>query len=83
VPVRKFREDAADDLGFERIDLSFAGRGGDEVIAVGLAARNLALQRPPKLAAPSLLLEVGEIELRHGAEHARPIRHHIAGLGSV
>ena len=32
VPVRKFREDAADDRGFDRIDMSFAGRGGDQVI---------------------------------------------------
>jgi len=70
LPVREFREDAADDGGLDVIDLSFAGRGGDEVIAVGLAARDLALQRSPKLAAPGLLLEVGEIELRHGAEHA-------------
>jgi hypothetical protein len=53
--VRKFREEAADDLGFDRIDLSFAGRGGDEVIAVGLAARDLALQRSPKLAARELV----------------------------
>jgi len=40
------RPAAADSLagsGWRRIDLSFAGRGGDEVIAVGLAARDFAL----------------------------------------
>jgi hypothetical protein len=64
LPVCIFREDAADDLGFNRVDLSFAGRGGDEVIDVGRAARDLALQRSPKLAAPGLLLEVREVKLR-------------------
>ncbi|MGB6543361.1 MAG: hypothetical protein WBF03_21120 [Xanthobacteraceae bacterium] len=70
VPVHEFREDAADDRGFDGIDLSFAGRSGDEVIAIGLAAWDLTLQRPPKLAAPGLLLEIRQIQLRHGAEHA-------------
>ena len=69
-PIRKFREYAADDIGFDGIDLPFAGCSGDEIIGVGLAARHLALQRPSKLAAPSLLLEIREIELRHGAEQA-------------
>jgi hypothetical protein len=47
VPVREFREDAADDRGFDGIDLSFAGGSGDEVIAIGLAARDLTCSARP------------------------------------
>jgi hypothetical protein len=66
--VCKFRKYAADDSGFDGIDVSLASRGGDEIITIGLTARHHALQRPPNLAAPSLLLEIREIELRHCAE---------------
>src|SRR5207248_424496 len=42
----------------------------DHVVAESLAARLLALEGAAELTAPGLLAEVGEEELRHGAEHA-------------
>jgi hypothetical protein len=58
VPVRKFREDAADDCGFHRIDLSFAGRGGDEIIAISLAASSPPRPNTKPLLAKRTLAEI-------------------------
>ncbi len=43
---------------------------GHHVVAKGLAARQLALERAAELTAPSLLAQVGEVKLRHRAQHA-------------
>ena len=45
-------------------------RPSTDAIAVGPAAGGTALQHPAELAAPGLLLEVGQEHLRHGAEQA-------------
>ena len=51
----------------------------DDVVAVGAAARDLALQGAAQLAAPGLLAEIGEGELGQGAEHADVQRGDLAG----
>ena len=59
-----------DDLGLGLVDPPPAGLALDRSVAVGPAARRPALQHPPELAAPRLVLEVRQVELGHRAEQA-------------
>src|ERR1700681_4491944 len=75
--VGKGEEDAPHSgcLGFVDATLAVlasavAGIGLDHVVAEGLAAGLLALERTAELAAPGLLAEIREEKLRHVAEHA-------------
>ena len=81
--VGERREDAAHDLGLGRVDRPLAAAvlaaRVDDVVAVGAAARDLALQGAAQLAAPGLLAEIGEGELGQGAEHADVQRGDLAG----
>src|SRR5258707_6887135 len=77
VSVGKGEKDAPDigRLGFidaplAMLALAVARIRLDHVVAVGLAARLLALERAAQLSAPGLLAEVGKEKLRHSAEHA-------------
>ena len=71
------------DFGLGRVDRPLAaavlGAALDDVVAVGAAARDLALQGPAQLTAPGLLAEVGEGELGQGAEHANVQGSDLAG----
>jgi hypothetical protein len=51
---------------------------GDDVVAIGLAARNFALQSATKLTTPCLLAQVREEQLCHGAEQADVHRRDLA-----
>jgi hypothetical protein len=53
--------------------------GRQDVVVVGLAARNLALERPAELPPLGLLGQVLKIHLGHGAEHADVHGSHFAG----
>ena len=65
-------EDAADDRGLGLVDRAARRLAAalDDVIAVGLPAGQLALERAAELAAPRLLAQIREVELRHRAEQA-------------
>ena len=81
--VGEGREDADHDRRFGRVDRPLAaaalGRGVDDVVAEGMAARDLALQGAAQLAAPGLLAQIGQGELGQGAEHADVQRGDLAG----
>ena len=74
-PHPELCKNARDRRGFGLVHSPLAGAaasycGLDHVVAVGLAAGELALQRPPELSPPGFLPQVRQEELGHRAEKA-------------
>src|SRR5712691_6025598 len=64
-PLRKLLKDPPHCPGLGRVDASLTGAGAHDIVTMGLATRDPALERPAELAAPGLLAQIGQIELRH------------------
>ncbi|MEN3951278.1 hypothetical protein WJU17_07000 [Iodidimonas sp. SYSU 1G8] len=80
---RELAEDAADDLGLALIDAPLAGCSGDKVVAIGVTCGDAALEDQTQLAPLGLLLQIRQIDLRHGAEEADMQMGNLAGRDGV
>src|SRR5882724_8214142 len=85
-PHRELGKDTLDLRSFTLVHSTLAGAaanlcGLDHVVAIGFAAGELTLQRPPQLSPPGLLPQVRQKELGHRAEKADVHRGDLAADG--